>query len=130
MRDLVSFGVSVKSITVMSHIAGGRESFSFVKKLIAQTNQKNPDLYNKLRNNEDEDALKILLDTLSADRGSGIGPRFNFKVNNLVFYAQGGGSDKKNPRSKEFLDESTNWGLFKPTFVDGITEVDYHLKIS
>jgi len=60
VRDLVFSGITVKSITVMSHIAGGREHFPFVKKLIAQTGQVDADLYNQLRDGEDERALRIL----------------------------------------------------------------------
>lgn len=60
IKDLVVSGVTVKSITVMSHIVGGRQHFPFVKKLIEQTGQVDADLYNQLREGEDKEALKIL----------------------------------------------------------------------
>ncbi len=75
--------------------------------------------------------LTRLVEIFKGVEGRNITPRFNRKVNSLIYYAQGDGDDK-NESTAEFLDESTpnpgdeKWALFKPDLTGEIK--DYSLK--
>jgi LmbE family N-acetylglucosaminyl deacetylase len=115
VRDLVFSGVTVKSITVMSHIAGGREHFPFVKKLIEQTHQIDPDLYNKLRDKEDERGLAIL----------GVSGRINLGYLDLPWRTKSGGSTILSPLYPDVFgtraDEDEN--ELKPKIINDLREL-------
>ena len=77
-----------------------------------------------------ETAVRILRDELKEVKGSGIAPRFSLEiVKNWIYYAQGFGTPKKNPRSQAFLDEKSNWALFNTDFLSGKTVDDYYLSV-
>lgn len=75
--------------------------------------------------------LSRLLELFKGVEGINITPRFNRKVNSLMYYAQGD-ADYKNESTAEFLDDSIpnpgdeKWALFKPDLTGEIK--DYSLK--
>lgn len=71
--------------------------------------------------------LGILIVVLKDFKGSDHLPRYNLKVNDLIFYAQGDADHKMDDTLREtYFDGSSNYALYK----DDITgkKQDYHLK--
>jgi len=80
---------------------------------------------------EGQDKVQLLLDKLikifKDFEGQDIAPRFNLKVNDLIFYAQGDGDYKKEPWL-EYFDKDKNYALYTEDFVKKDEKQDYSLK--
>lgn len=85
--------------------------------------------------------LDALLVIFKDFKGSGNTPRFNIKVNDLIFYAQGDGDYKMDPVMRQkYFDSRTNYALYRPDFQKvmadlkkpyiGKDENPYALKVS
>ncbi len=80
---------------------------------------------------EGKEQVQRLLDKIimlfkdQVDKGIGIGPRWNQKVNNLIYFAQGDGDAKKEPTFAQYF-EQPNMIYYHPFFT-GVYK-DYHLR--
>ncbi len=80
---------------------------------------------------EGKEQVQRLLDKIimlfkdQVDKGIGIGPRWNQKVNNLIYFAQGDGDAKKEPMFAQYF-EQPNMIYYHPFFT-GVYK-DYHLR--
>ncbi|HBL98921.1 TPA: hypothetical protein DDZ86_04750 [Candidatus Dependentiae bacterium] len=86
-------------------------------------------LYLKKGKGAAEKAVEILRKEFKDMKGCGIAPRFSLKINNWLYYAQGFGTPKKNPRSYAFLDKNANYALFNSSFMPSKTVEDYYLEV-
>lgn len=67
------------------------------------------------------DALLVIFKNV---KGSGNTPRFNIKVNDLVFYAQGDGDYKMDPIIRQkYFDSRTNYALYRSDFHKVMTDL-------
>ena len=56
-------------------------------------------------------------------------PRFNIKVNDLIYYAQGDGDAKKQPELKQYFDKKNNLALYRQDFIGKDDIRDFRLKV-
>lgn len=74
---------------------------------------------------EVQEVLDGLYNTFKSHPGSNNRPRYNGKVTDLIWVAQGNGNDKDGPEWSQYY-EQPNMIYYKPDI--GGTEVNYHLK--
>ena len=74
-------------------------------------------------------ALDMVLKSFKSEQGCNIPPRFNIRVNDLIFYTQLPGGPKRAKACDKFFLAGSNRSILIPTFVDGKTAIDYHLKV-